>query len=137
MLQAEEKAVKEMYYDVTHPIDIIFNKVEDLNDLSIAAHADYTEQQWINIAYVIINNTTKYQHYIRDWTRLPPVQKTWGNFKTHFRRAHQELKETGDLQVRETTFDSANLVQEVIDGVQLALNPPNATPPDDSPQIIQ
>ena len=44
MLQAEEKAVKEMHYDVTYPIDIIFNKVEDLNDLSIAAHADYTEQ---------------------------------------------------------------------------------------------
>ena len=136
MLQTEE-AVKEMYYDITHPIDVIFNKIEDLNDLSIAARADYTEQQLINIAYVIINNTAKYQHYIHDWTRLPLVQKTWRNFKTHFRRAHQELKETGDLQVRETTFNSANLVQEVIDGVQLALHPPDATPSDDSPQIIQ
>ena len=137
MLQAEEKAVKEMYYDITHPIDVIFNKVEDLNDLSIAARADYSEQQLINIAYVIINNTAKYQHYIRDWSRLPPIQKTWGNFKTHFRRAHQELKETGDLQVRDTTFDSANLVRDVIDGVQLALHPPDEPQPDESPHLVQ
>ncbi len=137
MLQTEEKAVKEMYYNITHPINVIFNKVEDLNDLSIAARADDTEQQLINIAYVIINNTAKYQHYIREWTRLPPVQKTWGNFKTHFCRAHQELKETGDLQLCETTFDSPNLVQDVIYGVQLALHPPDTTPMEDSPQIIQ
>ena len=57
------------------------------------------EQQLINIVYVIINNTAKYQHYIRDWTRLPPVQKKWRNFKTHFCCTNQELKETGDLQV--------------------------------------
>ena len=128
MLQAEEKAVKEMHYDITHPIDVIFNKLEDLNDLSIATRADYTETQLINIVYVIINNTAKYQHYIRDWSRFQPAQNTWANFKTHFRQAHQELRETGDLQVRETRFDSANLVQEVIDGVQTALHSTDVPP---------
>ncbi len=133
MLQNEEKDVKEMHYEISHPIDIIFNKVEDLNDLSIAAHADYTEPQLINIAYVIINATGKYQHYIRDWSRLPPAQKNWASFKTHFRQAHQELRETGDLQVRDTSFNSANLVQDVIDGVQHALqaaDPPDSSTPD-------
>ena len=41
MLLQEEKVVKEMFYDPTHPIDVIFNKVEDLSDLAAAARADY------------------------------------------------------------------------------------------------
>ena len=129
MLHHEEKTVKEMFYDPTHPVDVIFNKVEDLSDLSVAARADFTEQQLINIAYVIINNTGKYQPYIREWSRLPPAQKTWTHFKTHFRQAHQELKEAGDLQIRDTQFNSANLVQDVINGVQTALHPPEPEPP--------
>ena len=75
MLQHEEKLVKEMFYDPTHPIDVISNKVEDLSDLSAAARADFTEAQLINIAYVIINSTGKYQPYIREWSRLPQEQE--------------------------------------------------------------
>ena len=48
-----------------------------------------------------------------------------GKIKTHFRQAHQEVKEAGDLQVGETQFNLANLVQEVIDGVQSVLTPPD------------
>ena len=88
MLQNEEKLVKEMYYDPTHSIDVIFNKVEDLSDLSVAARANFTEPQLINIAFVILNTTEKYQPYIREWAHLPPDQKTWANFKTHSRQAH-------------------------------------------------
>ena len=134
MLHAEEKEVKEMFYDPAHPIDVIFNKVEDLSDLSAAARADFTEQQLINIAYVIITKTGKYQHYIREWSRLQPAQQSWANFKTQFRQAHQELKESGDLEVRESQFQSANIVQEVIDGVQSVLQAPeNNEPP---PEIL-
>lgn len=126
MLHHEEKLVKEMHYDPAHPIDVIFNKVEDLSDLSSAARADFTEQQLINIAYVIINKTGKYQAYIREWSRLQAAQQTWAHFKTHFRQAHQELKEAGDLTVRESQFHSANIVQEVIEGVQSVLQTPEA-----------
>ena len=62
-----------------------------------------------------------------DRSQLQADQKTWANFKNYFRQAHQELKETGDLQVRETQFNSANLVQEVIDGIQSALQPQDST----------
>lgn len=121
MLHEEEKNVKEMIYDPTHPVDIIFNRLEDLLDLSVAAHADYSAPQLINIAYVLLNRTGKYQLYIRDWLRTPQVNKTWANFKTTFRQAYQELKEAGDLEIRETSFNSANLVKDVVEGVQTAL----------------
>ena len=135
MLHHHEKIVKEMFYDPMHPVDVVFNKVEDLSDLSVAARADLSEQQLINIAYVILNNTGKYQIYIREWSRLPPDQKPWAHFKTQFRQAHQELKEAGDLQVRETQFNSANLVQEVIDGVQSALQPQESN--DETSEVLQ
>lgn len=41
----------------------------------------------------------------------------------HFSQAHRELRESGELEIRETSFNSANLVQDVIDGVQLVLQP--------------
>ena len=135
MLQAEEKAVKEMFNDPAHPIDVIFNKVEDLSNLSSAARANFTEQQLINIAYVIINKTGKYQQYIREWSRLPADQQTWAHFKTQFRQAHQELKESGDLTVRDSQFQSANIVQDVIDGVQAVLQAPDHNEP--PPEVIQ
>ena len=116
-----------MFYDPMHPVDVIFKKVEDLSNLSIAARADFSEQQLINIAYFILNNMGKYQIYIHKWSRLQADQKTWANFKTQFRQAHQELKEAEDLQVRDTQFNSANRVQEVINGVQSALQPQEST----------
>ena len=125
-----------MFYDPAHPIDVIFNKVEDLSDFSTAARAAFTEQQLINIAYVIISKTGKYQLYIREWTRLQPNKQTWANFKTHFGQAHQELKEAGDLTIRETQFQTANIVQEVIDGVQAVLQTPE-TSADNNPEVFQ
>ena len=104
--------------------------------MSTAAKADFTEQQLIDIAYVIINKTGKYQPYIREWSRLPIDQCTWANFKTQFRRAHQELKEAGDLTVRETQFHTANIVQEVIDGVQSVLNTPEPSSVDNNQVAI-
>ncbi len=43
------------------------------------------------------------------------------SIRTTLGGGHQELRETSNLQVRETSFNSANLVQEVIDDVQHAL----------------
>ena len=47
----------------------------------------------------------------------------WDAFTTHFSAAHREIREYGELSINETPFQTANLVQEVIDGVQQALNP--------------
>ena len=38
MLHHEEKQVKEMIYDPTHPVDKIFHKIEDLSDLYLLHH---------------------------------------------------------------------------------------------------
>ena len=65
MLQYKDKQVKDVFYATMYPVNVIFNKVEDLSNLWVAAWADFSEQQLINIAYAIWNNTGKYQIYTR------------------------------------------------------------------------
>ncbi len=109
MLQNEEKLVKEMYYDPTHSIDVIFNKVKDLSDLSVAARANFTELQLINIAYVILNTTEKTNHIL-------------GNEHTHLliKRLGQTLKHTPGKLIRNSKrlvtyrYVKPNLIQQIL-----------------------
>ena len=122
-LVEEEQKVLQWIFDPHLPIVLVFNKVNDLMDLASAAGAPYTANQLINFGYVIINKTGKFTTGIREWNRLPENQKTWETFMLHFTTAHRELRESGELTVSETPFQTANLIQEVVEGVQQALNP--------------
>ena len=58
---------------------------------------------------------------ICEWNRIQQNQRTWDAFQTHFSQAHRELRESGKLEIRDTPFNTANIVQEVIEGVQQVL----------------
>ena len=87
-------------------------------DLANAAGSPYSAQQIINLAYILLNKTGKFTTGIREWNRIPQAQRTWDAFQLHFSQAHRELRESGELEIRETPFNTANIVQEVIKGVQ-------------------
>ena len=53
----------------------------------------------------------------------PAHQCMWDAFQTHFSQAHREIRESGELEIRDTPFNTANIVQEVIEGVQQVLQP--------------
>ena len=75
-LQDYEDRVKQMIYDPMQPIDDVFNAVMDLVDYSDAAQAPYTQQQTINIAYIILSRPGKFGKWILEWNRLGRNQKT-------------------------------------------------------------
>ena len=102
-----------MVYDPQHPIDGIFIAIDELVNYSEAAEAAYSQPQCINLAYRILNKTGLFQRWILDWNNRPAIQKTWTNFKIHFRRAHQQLKETGNLQARNSVYH-ANAIKEAL-----------------------
>jgi hypothetical protein len=79
-----------------------------------------TAQQTIAKAYEILNKTRRLKTDITDWNRKPEIDKTWTNFKTHFRRAHQEFRETTDITLEKSDLErnNANLVQQVVEGLQ-------------------
>jgi hypothetical protein len=116
-LCAFEKDIIEMTYDTTPPIDIVFQKVEDLMMYCDFAQCPFTAEQSIQRAYNIINiinSTGLYKDYIKTWSRRPRADRTWENFKDHFRTAHLELQETGELTLNEAGYGTANLVNEIV-----------------------
>ena len=117
-LQDYEDRVKQMIYDPMQPIDDVFNAVMDLVDYSDAAQAPYTQQQTINIAYIILSRPGKFGKLILKWNRLGRNQKTWLHFKVHFRQAQKEYRELHNTTVAETEFNQANMVQQIIEGVR-------------------
>lgn len=100
------------------PLTVLWNKIEDLKELAEHIKAPISDNQCINIALRKLLQTKAFPEEIKKWNNLP--NKTWSTFKIHFRKAQQELKELGGLQVQDTPFQ-ANLVQDVIDGVNALL----------------
>lgn len=116
-LQKLEDDVKTKVFDVVTPIDTIYHKIEDLAEYAELAYAPMTQAQTMNIAYNVINRTGRFDNAIREWNRLPQVQKTWINLKNHFRTAQAELRESGKLTIAEAGFHNANLVDEIVQRV--------------------
>ena len=132
-LQDRESMVRQMVYDPINPIDGIFSAVDELVHYADAANSAYTQAQIINIAYIILNRTGHFRRWILDWNAKPSVQKTWTNFKLHFREAHHQLKETTTLQQQQSTYH-VNAVREMIDELKQELRADRTLPtPTDDP----
>jgi hypothetical protein len=73
--------------------------------------------------YVILNKTRRFKTDITAWNRRPEPDKTWEGFKTHFRRTHQDFRDTIDVTLKDSELqrNNANLVQQVVNGMQQAL----------------
>jgi type II secretory pathway component PulJ len=123
MLEDRDNELRNLVYNIQLPIETVFNAVEDYVDFAELGHQPLTVSQTIAKAYVILNKTRRFKNDITDWNRRPAIEKTWANFKTHFRRAHQEFRETTDttLEDSELQRNNANLVQQVVNGMQQAM----------------
>jgi hypothetical protein len=105
-----------MIYNPKFPIDMIFNAAEDFWDYAELAQQPITMHQTIAKAYPLLKKTVRFKQAITEWNRRPALEKTWPNFKTHFRQAHQEFRETTDINLEESELarNNANLVQQVV-----------------------
>jgi hypothetical protein len=90
-VKAKESAVLNMHYDISQPVDTVFNAIDDLADLSEQALSPMTAQQMIDLAYVIFARQTVLQQDLRSWKRRPSPERTWINMREHFREAQSDL----------------------------------------------
>jgi hypothetical protein len=133
MLEDRDNDLRSMVYNPQQPIDVVFNAVEDYVDFADLGHQALSPQQTIGKAYVIINKTRRFKNDITAWNRLPEMQKTWPSFKDHFRRAHREFRESTDITLEDSDLarNNANLVQQVVTGMQAAMAA-DSNPADDT-----
>ena len=129
-LGEEFEKVNNTLYNPSFPIDTLFNSIIALAELADAANVPYSEQQKITIAYNILNRSGRFVSDIKEWKRRPVAERDWTNFKLHFRRAHDELRETSSDTLQ--AMQHANIAQQVIDGIS-HLIPPSPAPPSNIP----
>jgi hypothetical protein len=90
-VKAKEIGIYNMVYSIVLPVDTVFNAVDDLVDLADHAGSALTNQQMIDLAYVVLSKEPIFQQDIRLWNRKPPADKTWDNMLEHFRNAQTDL----------------------------------------------
>jgi hypothetical protein len=127
MLENREQELRDINYNTKDPIDVVFNAVEDYADFAELANQPMTQNQTIAKAYVTINKTGRFKQGIIDWNKKAEAIKTWVNFKVHFQQAHQDFRETTDVTLEESELqrNNANLVQQVVDGMQQHMDQDN------------
>jgi hypothetical protein len=125
MMKNREQELRTMVYNRKFPIHTIFNAVEDFLDYAELAQQPITTHQTIAKAYLLLNKTGRFKQAITEWNRKPAIEKTSPKFKAHFCQAHQEFRETTDMTLTESELaqNNANLVQQVVDGLQSAFTP--------------
>ena len=113
--------VETMAFNPNEPIDNIFTEIDNLAELAEMAHSPFSEQQKINMAYIILQNTNKFESGLENWNIKPTHTKTWENCKKHFRDAQKNLRKTGQL-TNNNNLNETNLVNMISEGVRTAMD---------------
>ena len=134
MLEDHEQELRNLSYNPRLPIDVVFNAVEDYIDFAELT----SQQQTVAKAYIAINKKRRFKTTITEWNCRPESIKNWINNKTHFHQVHQEFRETTDITIEESELQQnhANLVRQVVEGVQSAMTPTGTDTTDPSAKLI-
>jgi len=134
-IRTKENAIYNMAFDISQPVDTVFNAIEDLADLAEHANSALSHQQMIDLAYVIFAKHPILQQDLRSWNRMTIIQRTWANMITHFREAQEDLS---SLPTAGDMFHHANSMTTMADLVAQRLleamppPPPEAVVPSDT-----
>ena len=87
-LLERKRIVKKTTYHPQDPIASVLSADEELLKFADITRTSYTQDQVVNISYVILHRTVKFGLAICKWNHTTTVQKTWVKFKLFF-TAHQ------------------------------------------------
>jgi hypothetical protein len=120
-LAAAKAKVEATTYDHARPIVNIITDINEYANMAEAVHAPEMTTQLINIDIIIITRSTIFSSNIRKWHIKPDDDKTWPNFKDHFKAAQKAIKKsqpsvtTDSLGFQEQANTAASIVDQVIE----------------------
>ena len=118
--------VEALTFPPNEPVDTIFTEIDELSTIAELANAPITEQQKINMGYLLLQKVQVYNTSLNKWDQFPVDEKSWENFKSHFRESQKSLRRTGALTIQDSInhTEILNIVQQ---GVQMALEEKSLT----------
>ena len=92
-VKQKESEVLNISFNPADPMVTIYRPIEHLQKLATDAGIPYSPAQILQFGLTLIRSTRDFENGLSDWNRKPTLDKTWKNFKTHFKDAQTELKE--------------------------------------------
>ena len=108
--------VKKTIYNPRYPIATVLSAAKELLEFFNITGTLYTQEQAVNITYVILHRTGNLELEICKWNHKTTVQRTWVRFTHLFWTAHWELRETSDTTVEDVGMHKTNLVNDMVAG---------------------
>jgi hypothetical protein len=92
-VKAKDIELYNVHYDISQPVDTIFNCIDDLSDLADHAMSPspMTDQQMVDLAYAIFAKQPLLQPDLRLWNKRLVIERTYANFFQHLRDDHSDL----------------------------------------------
>jgi DNA anti-recombination protein RmuC len=94
--------------DVTQPIDIYFQTIDDCVQFATDGQVPFTPTQVVQTAYHVVSRSGIYNEACKEWRRKPLADQTWTHFKAFFATEYNELKEQQKLNTNQNNFHGAN-----------------------------
>ena len=126
---------QKMTFDVKEPVDTVFTAVDKVAEIARIAQSPITDQQKIDMGYIIMKKAKPFQSSLLKWDIRPAQEKTWNEFKIFFRRVQVALRKAGSLTV-EDGINHSELVNMVSQGVKQAIEDTNQ-PQEESVNNVQ
>ena len=128
-----EQNLRAKVFDICEPLVVMFNEVEELQDIATASGTPFSENQKINIGIQCIKNFNDFEKGLSDWFDLPAAGKTWTAFKTHFESARESLRRLRGVTMKNTAFSqqanaiTSRILTEIRNDNELMLNEVRST----------
>ena len=97
-------------YDVTTPIELFFQIIQDCIDFVSAAQIPLTARQILDFAFLTLQRTGVFNTQRRKWRKKPALEKKWHNFRTFFKEAHTDFREDQDMTAQQASQFKTNAI---------------------------
>ena len=109
-VKQKDSQIRTMTFHPADPMIMLYNPVEQLCKMAKSAGIDYSEQQILDLALTVIQNTRDFERALGEWAAKPAEDKTWDNFKHHFILAQKQLKEIRGPTMQQAGYHQVNLL---------------------------
>ena len=77
-------------YNPNAPIETLFAQIADGVAYAELGDAPFTSKHIVDIALLCLAKTGVFNDDLKEWNRLPLLDRTWSKFRVHFAKVHRE-----------------------------------------------
>ena len=95
-------------YNPQDPLEILFNRCADCQEVAIIAKVKYTDEQLLMNVIDLLTRCGIYQRDLEDWERKADTNKTWLNLRPFIQEAYQRHLASGMTTAAQGGYSSRN-----------------------------